>query len=169
MSEMITGRVIKYGDNIDTDGIIPARHCTRFDPEHLAQHCMEDLDHDFLNKRRPGDIIVGGSNFGCGSSREVAPLAIKSALISCVIARSFARIFYRNAINIGLPILECPEASDQIWEGDRIEVNLGTGVIRNRTRPEIFQAIPFPEVIQQIIASGGLVDFVRMRLRKKST
>jgi 3-isopropylmalate/(R)-2-methylmalate dehydratase small subunit len=169
MSKGITGRIIKYGDNIDTDRIIPARHCTRFEPEHLAQHCMEDLDRDFLKKRRPGDILVAGSNFGCGSSREVAPLAIKSALISCIIARSFARIFYRNAINIGLPILECPEASDKLREGDQIEVDLGTGLIRNRNRPEVYQATPFPEVIQQIIASGGLVDFVRMRLRKKST
>ena len=167
MIEIIRGHVIKYGDNVDTDVIIPARHCTQFDPEHLAQHCMEDLDQDFLKKRRPGDIIVAGNNFGCGSSREVAPLAIKSALISCVVARSFARIFYRNAINIGLPILECPEASDRLQEGDEIEVDPATGAIRNLTRRETFQAAPFPDVIQQIIASGGLEEFVRRRLSKK--
>lgn len=167
MSEILRGHVIKYGDNIDTDVIIPARHCTRFDPEHLAQHCMEDLDQDFLKKRRPGDIIVAGNNFGCGSSREVAPLAIKSALISCIIARSFARIFYRNAINIGLPILECPEASDHLQEGDQVEVDPATGLIRNLTRPETFQATPFPEVIQQIIEAGSIVEFVRKRLDKK--
>ena len=165
MSENIRGHVIKYGDNIDTDVIIPARHCTRFDPEHLAQHCMEDLDKDFLKKRRPGDIIVGGNNFGCGSSRELAPLAIKSALISCIIAGSFARIFYRNAINIGLPILECPEASSCLEEGDFVEVILATGVIRNLTRAETFRATPFPEAIQQIIKSGGIVNFVKSRMK----
>jgi 3-isopropylmalate/(R)-2-methylmalate dehydratase small subunit len=167
VSDNIRGYVIKYGDNIDTDVIIPARHCTRFDPDHLAQHCMEDLDADFLRKRNPGDIIVAGNNFGCGSSREVAPLAIKSALISCIIARSFARIFYRNAINVGLPILECAEASDCSKEGDHIEVDPITGIIRNLTRQEMFRAAPFPEVIQQIIKAGGLVEFARQRLREK--
>ena len=167
MREILRGHVIKYGDNIDTDVIIPARHCTRFDPEHLAQHCMEDLDQDFLKKRKSGDIIVAGNNFGCGSSREVAPLAIKSSLISCVIARSFARIFYRNAINIGLPILECPEASDHLQEGDHIEVIPAKGVIRDLTREEVFHATPFPDVIQRIIESGGIVEFVRRRLSEK--
>ncbi len=167
MGNMIRGKVIKYGDNIDTDVIIPGRHCTRFEPEHLAQHCMEDLDPDFLTKRNPGDIIVAGNNFGCGSSREVAPLAIKSALISCIVARSFARIFYRNAINIGLPIFECPEASAHLQEGDQIEVDLTSGLIRNLTTQETFGATPFPEMIQQVIELGGIVEFVRRRLREK--
>jgi 3-isopropylmalate/(R)-2-methylmalate dehydratase small subunit len=168
MKDTVRGHVIKYGDDIDTDVIIPARHCTRFDPDHLAEHCMEDLDGDFLKKRKPGDIIVAGNNFGCGSSREVAPLAIKSASISCIIARSFARIFYRNAINIGLPILECCEASNHLQEGDHVEVNLSSGLIRNLTRPETFQANAFPEAIQQIMEMGGIVEFVRKRLKAKS-
>ena len=164
---MIRGNVIKYGDNVDTDVIIPARYLTRSDPEHLAKHCMEDLDPDFLKKRRPGDIIVAGNNFGCGSSREDAPLAIKSAGISCIIARSFARIFYRNAINIGLTILECPEASDHLREGDRIEIDPATGLIKNLSRSETFRAMPFPRVVQQIIEEGGLVEFVSKRLKGK--
>jgi 3-isopropylmalate/(R)-2-methylmalate dehydratase small subunit len=164
---MIRGNVIKYGDNVDTDVIIPARHLTRSDPEHLAQHCMEDLDPDFLKKRKPGDIIVAGNNFGCGSSREDAPLAIKAAGISCVIGRSFARIFYRNAINIGLTILECPEASNGLREGDRIEVDPAAGLIKNLSRSETYRAAPFPPVVQQIIEEGGLVEFVRRRLREK--
>ena len=164
---MIQGNVIKYGDNVDTDVIIPARHLTRSDPEHLALHCMEDLDPDFLKKRQPGDIIVAGNNFGCGSSREDAPLAIKSAEISCVIARSFARIFYRNAINIGLTILESPEAADNLREGDRIEVAPETGLITNLTRPEHYKAAPFSSVVQEIIDDGGLVPFVRKRLNVK--
>lgn len=162
---MIQGNVIKYGDNIDTDVIIPARYLTRSDPEHLARHCMADLDPDFLKKRKPGDIIVAGNNFGCGSSREDAPLAIKSAGISCIIARSFARIFYRNAINIGLTILECPEASDNLREGDLIEIDPSTGLIKNLSRKETFRAAPFPPVIQEIIKGGGLVEFVRNRLK----
>ena len=162
------GNVIKYGDNIDTDVIIPARHLTRSDPEHLALHCMEDLDPDFLKKRKPGDIIVAGNNFGCGSSREDAPLAIKSAGISCVIARSFARIFYRNAINIGLTILESQEAVDALKEGDRVEVDPAAGLITNLSRSESYRAMPFPLVIQQIIDEGGLVSFVRKRLREKA-
>jgi 3-isopropylmalate/(R)-2-methylmalate dehydratase small subunit len=164
---MMRGSVIKYGDNIDTDVIIPARHLTRSDPEHLAEHCMEDLDPDFLKKRKPGDIIVAGNNFGCGSSREDAPLAIKSAGISCVIARSFARIFYRNAINIGLTILESPEAADAIREGDEVEVDPAAGLVRNLSRPETYRAAPFPAVIQQIIDEGGLIQFVSRRLEKK--
>jgi 3-isopropylmalate/(R)-2-methylmalate dehydratase small subunit len=164
---MMRGNVIKYGDNVDTDVIIPARYLTRSDPEHLALHCMEDLDPDFLKKRKPGDIIVGGNNFGCGSSREDAPLAIKSAAISCIIARSFARIFYRNAINIGLTILECPEASDNLKGGDLVEVDPGTGLIRNLSRLETYRASPFPAVVQQIIEEGGLVEFVSRRLRDR--
>lgn len=164
---MITGSVIKYGNNVDTDVIIPARYLTRFDPEHLAKHCMEDLDPDFLKKRKPGDIIVAGNNFGCGSSREVAPVAIKSAEISCIIARSFARIFYRNAINIGLPILECPEAVDRAKEMDRLEVDPKAGIIRNLDREETYQAAPFSSVIREIIAVGGLVNFVRRRLQEE--
>ena len=164
---MIQGNVIKYGDNIDTDVIIPARHLTRSDPEHLARHCMEDLDPDFLKKRTPGDIMVAGNNFGCGSSREDAPLAIKSAEISCVIARSFARIFYRNAINIGLMIFESPEASDNLKEGDRVEVDPSTGIIKNLSRPETYQAAPFSTVVQQIIDDGGIVGFVKRRLKEK--
>jgi 3-isopropylmalate/(R)-2-methylmalate dehydratase small subunit len=164
---MIIGNVIKYGDNVDTDVIIPARYLTRSDPEHLARHCMEDLDPDFLKKRKPGDIIVAGNNFGCGSSREDAPLAIKSAEILCVIAASFARIFYRNAINIGLTILESPEASSRLREGDRIEVDPAAGLIKNLSRPETYKAAPFPPVIQQIIREGGLVEFVKRRLGEK--
>jgi len=164
---MIRGKVIKYGDNIDTDVIIPARYLTRPDPEHLAKHCMEDLDPNFLKKRSPGDIIVAGNNFGCGSAREDAPLAIKSAEISCVIARSFARIFYRNAINIGLTILESPEAADSLMEGDQIEVDPTTGLIKNLSRSEVYRAAPFPPVIQQIIEKGGLIEFVKKRLREK--
>jgi 3-isopropylmalate/(R)-2-methylmalate dehydratase small subunit len=161
---MIRGNAIKYGDNIDTDVIIPARYLTRFDPPHLAKHCMEDLDPDFLKKIKPGDIIVAGSNFGCGSSREVAPLAIKSAAISCVIARSFARIFYRNAINIGLMIFESEEASEHIIEGDEIEVDPEAGLIKNISRGEIYRVMPFPPEIKKIIEKGGLIEFVRGRL-----
>jgi 3-isopropylmalate/(R)-2-methylmalate dehydratase small subunit len=163
---MIRGSIIKYGDNIDTDVIIPARHLTRSDPEHLALHCMEDLDPDFLKKRKRGDIIVAGNNFGCGSSREDAPLAIKSAGISCVIARSFARIFYRNAINIGLTILESQEAVDGLRHGDRVEIDPAAGLITNLTLSETYRAVPFPPVIQQIIDEGGLVQFVKKRLAK---
>jgi 3-isopropylmalate/(R)-2-methylmalate dehydratase small subunit len=161
------GSVIKYGDNIDTDVIIPARHLTLSDPEHLAAHCMEGLDPDFLKKRKPGDIIVAGNNFGCGSSREDAPVAIKSAGISCIIARSFARIFYRNAINIGLTILESPEAVDALKEGDEVEVDPAAGSIRNLSRSETYRAAPFPPVIQKIIGDGGLIQFVRRRLSEK--
>jgi 3-isopropylmalate/(R)-2-methylmalate dehydratase small subunit len=164
---MMRGSVIKYGDNIDTDVIIPARHLTLSDPEHLAAHCMEGLDSDFLKKRKPGDVMVAGNNFGCGSSREDAPVAIKSAGISCIIARSFARIFYRNAINIGLTILESPEAVDALREGDQVEVDPAAGIIRNLTRSETYRAAPFPPVIQKIIDDGGLIPFVRRRLGEK--
>jgi 3-isopropylmalate/(R)-2-methylmalate dehydratase small subunit len=164
---MIQGNVIKYGDNIDTDVIIPARHLTRSDPEHLARHCMEDLDPDFPKKRKPGDIIVAGNNFGCGSSREDAPMAIKSSEITCVIARSFARIFYRNAINIGLMIFESPEAAGSLKDGDRVEVDPATGIIKNLSRPATYQAAPFSSVVQQIIDDGGIVRFVKRRLEEK--
>ncbi len=163
-SKVLRGRVIKYGDDVNTDVIIPARYCTSFRAEELAQHCMEDLDSDFLKKRQPGDVIVAGNNFGCGSSRENAPLAIKGAQISCVIAKSFARIFYRNSINIGLPILESPEAAEAVAEGHEVEVDLDAGRIRNLSTGASFTAQPFPPGIQAIMAAGGMVGFVRDRL-----
>ena len=147
----------KYGDNVDTDVIIPARYLNTADPKELAAHCMEDIDKAFRQKAKPGDLIVGGLNFGCGSSREHAPMAIKASGVSCVIAKTFARIFYRNAINIGLPILECPEASENIQDGDEIAVDFDTGVIQNLTRKEEYQAEPFPDFIKEIIQKGGLL------------
>lgn len=147
----------KYGDNVDTDVIIPARYLNTADPKELAAHCMEDIDEEFRQKSKPGDLIVGGLNFGCGSSREHAPMAIKASGVSCVIAKTFARIFYRNAINIGLPILECPEASESIRDGDEIAVDFDTGVIQNLTRKEEYQAEPFPDFIKEIIQKGGLL------------
>ncbi len=155
------GFVHKYPDNVDTDVIIPARYLNTPDAKELAAHCMEDIDPDFIKKVRPGDIIVGGFNFGCGSSREHAPLAIKTAGVSCVIAKTFARIFYRNSINIGLPILECEAASDGIDAGDEVEINFDTGVITNRTKNETYQAEPFPEFIQNIIRAGGLMNSLK--------
>jgi len=152
------GTVFKYGDNIDTDVIIPARYLNIADRKELAEHCMEDIDTEFIKKVRAGDIMVGGENFGCGSSREHAPMVIKESGIDCVIAKTFARIFYRNAINIGLPILECPEASEGIAAGDRVSVDFETGVITNETTGQSFQAQPFPEFIQEIMAAGGLVN-----------
>ena len=151
------GSVFKYGDNIDTDVIIPARYLNTQNARELADHCMEDIDKTFITRVQDGDIMVGGENFGCGSSREHAPLAIKTAGIACVIAASFARIFYRNAINIGLPILECPAASAAIREGDTVSVNFDTGVITDEATGETFQAEPFPPFIQKIIRSGGLM------------
>ena len=151
------GPVFKYGDNIDTDVIIPARYLNTPNAKELAAHCMEDIDKDFVNKVHEGDLMVGGWNFGCGSSREHAPLAIKTAGISVVIAKSFARIFYRNAINIGLPIMECPEAADAIAAGDEVSVNFDTGLITDQTTGKTFQAEPFPPFIQKIIADGGLM------------
>ena len=151
------GPVFKYGDNIDTDVIIPARYLNTPNAKELAAHCMEDIDKDFVNKVHEGDLMVGGWNFGCGSSREHAPVAIKASGISCVIAKSFARIFYRNAINIGLPILECPAASEAINEGDTVSINFDTGVITDETTGQTFQAAPFPPFIQKIIADGGLM------------
>ena len=154
------GRVHKYGNNVDTDVIIPARHLNTQDHKELASHCMEDIDKEFVNKVQQGDIMVAGDNFGCGSSREHAPIAIKASGIDCVIANTFARIFYRNSINIGLPIMECPEASEKIEEGDEVEVDFDSGVIRNLTKGEEYQAHPFPESIQKIIRAGGLLNSI---------
>lgn len=155
------GRVFRYGDNVDTDVIIPARYLNTSDPKELAMHCMEDIDATFIQKVQEGDIIVADKNFGCGSSREHAPIAIKAAGVSCVIARTFARIFYRNAINIGLPILECEAAADGIKQGDEVEVNFDTGVITNKTKGETYQGEPFPEFMQDIIKKGGLVNKIK--------
>ena len=156
-----SGKAIKYGDNVDTDVIIPARYLNTIDKRELASHCMEDIDKDFVNKVECGDIMIAGSNFGCGSSREHAPIAIKESGISLVIAKSFARIFYRNSINIGLAILECPEASENIKDGDKIEADLDNGIVYNRTTGESFKTNPFPEFIQKIISAGGLVESIR--------
>ncbi|SHF30171.1 3-isopropylmalate/(R)-2-methylmalate dehydratase small subunit [Caldanaerobius fijiensis DSM 17918] len=163
---MIKGNAIKYGDNVDTDVIIPARYLNTSEPSELARHCMEDLDATFKDRVKPGDIIVAGKNFGCGSSREHAPIAIKASGISCVIARTFARIFYRNAINIGLPILECPEAVDGIDDGDVVSVDFNTGVIYNETKNLTFHAAPFPEFIQEIIKHDGLINYVKAQVNK---
>ncbi|MBQ7794900.1 MAG: 3-isopropylmalate dehydratase small subunit [Clostridia bacterium] len=155
------GPVIKYGDNIDTDVIIPARYLSTSVPEELAKHCMEDIDTTFAGRVNKGDIMVGGANFGCGSSREHAPIAIKASGISCVIAKDFARIFFRNAINIGLPILECPEASADIDEGNEVEIDFDTGVITNVTKGKSYQAAAFPPFMQEIIAAGGLISKIK--------
>lgn len=156
-----TGKAIKYGDNVDTDVIIPARYLNTSDKKELASHCMEDIDKDFTSKVRPGDIMVAGNNFGCGSSREHAPIAIKESGICLVIAKSFARIFYRNSINIGLAILECPEAAEAIEDGHILEADLDMGVIYDKTTNKQFATKPFPEFIQKIITNGGLVESVR--------
>ena len=155
------GKVLKYGDNVDTDVIIPARYLNTIDKKELASHCMEDIDKEFVNKVRAGDIMVAGYNFGCGSSREHAPIAIKESGISLVIAKSFARIFYRNSINIGLAILECPEAADAIEEGHEVEADLDAGMIYDRTAGKQYKTQPFPAFIQQIITNGGLVESIR--------
>lgn len=160
-----TGKVYKFGNDIDTDAIIPARYLNTFDPVELAKHCMEDADPQFPDKVQNGDIIVAEKNFGCGSSREHAPIAIKAAGVSCVVAKSFARIFYRNSINIGLPILECPEAIDAINEGDQLEVELESGKITNLRTGDVFQAVPFPAFMQQIIDKGGLIEYVRDKVK----
>ena len=162
---ILKGNAFKYGDNVDTDVIIPARYLNTSDPDELASHCMEDIDADFVKKVKPGDMIVARDNFGCGSSREHAPLAIKTAGVSCVIARTFARIFYRNAINIGLPILECPEAADAISAGDEVEVDTATGAIKDLTTGRSFQARPFPEFMQNLITSGGLIAYARAKVQ----
>ena len=155
------GIVHKYGDNIDTDVIIPARHLNTQDHKELASHCMEDIDTSFITRVKPGDIMVGGYNFGCGSSREHAPIAIKASGISCVIAKTFARIFYRNSINIGLPILECEAASDRIDAGDEVEIDFDTGVITNLTKNETYQAQAFPPFIHNIIHANGYLNSVK--------
>ena len=157
------GHDFKYPDNVDPDVIIPARYLNTQDPKELASHCMEDIDKSFVARVQPGDVMVGGWNFGCGSSREHAPLCIKTSGISVVIAKSFARIFYRNSINIGLPILECPAAADAIAAGDLVSVDFDTGVITDETTGATFQAEPFPPFIQEIIAAGGLMNSIRAR------
>lgn len=154
------GTVHKYGDNVDTDAIIPARYLNTASHSELAAHCMEDIDKDFVKKVQPGDIVVAEKNFGCGSSREHAPIALKAAGVSCAIAASFARIFYRNSINIGFPILECPEAAQAIQNGDEVAVDFDTGVIENLTSGKSYQAQPFPDFIKNIIASGGLLNSI---------
>lgn len=155
------GRVFKYGDNVDTDVIIPARYLNTSDPKELATHCMEDIDKEFTKKVQKGDIIVANKNFGCGSSREHAPIAIRESGVSCVIASTFARIFYRNAINIGLPILECDEAVKSIDAGDELEIDFTTGIIKNVTKNQEYQGEPFPEFMQNIINCGGLVNYIK--------
>ncbi len=157
------GKVFKFGDNVDTDVIIPARYLNSSDPKELAQHCMEDIDADFVKKVSLGDLIVATKNFGCGSSREHAPLAIKAAGVSCVIAETFARIFYRNAINIGLPIIECPEAAKDIADGDEVEVDFDSGRITNKTKGTTYQGQAFPPFMQKIIDCGGLVNYINQK------
>jgi len=158
------GKVFKYGNNVDTDVIIPARYLNTSDPAELAKHCMEDIDTDFADSVQENDIIVANNNFGCGSSREHAPIAIKASGVSCVIASTYARIFYRNAFNTGLPILECDEAAEKIQSGDEVEVNFKTGEIHNITKNEKYNAQPFPEFIQKIIDNDGLVNYVKNNL-----
>jgi len=166
---MIRGKVHKYGDNIDTDVIIPARYCTAFTENELAPHCLEDLDAEFVKKVRRGDIIIAGRNFGCGSSRENAPIAIKGAGVSCVIAKSFARIFYRNSINIGLPILESEQAVNDAQTGDELEIDLSNGSINNLTKSKSYQVAPFPEIIQEIIGIGGMVKFAKKKIEERQS
>lgn len=155
-----SGSVFKYGDNVDTDVIIPARYLNSSDPAELAKYCMEDIDKEFIHKVKSGDIIVANKNFGCGSSREHAPIAIKAAGVSCVIAETFARIFYRNSINIGLPIIECPKASQEIEAGDQVEIDFDTGMIYNKTKGTSYQGQAFPEFMQKLIEAGGLVNYI---------
>jgi len=164
----LKGKVYKYGANVNTDVIIPARYLNVSDPDELAQHCMEDIDEDFVKNVKPGDIIMATTNFGCGSSREHAPLAIKAVGVSCVIAASFARIFFRNAINIGLPLLECPEAVDNTASGDVLEVDLSSGEIKNVTRNMEFTAEPYPEFMAELIAAGGLIEYTKQRLARRT-
>jgi len=166
---MLKGKVHKYGANVDTDAIIPARYLNVSEPAELAQHCLEDIDQDFVKKVQPGDIIMATTNFGCGSSREHAPLAIKAAGVSCVIAKSFARIFFRNAINTGLPLLECEAAVDKTNDGALLEVALATGRIRNLTSGEEFTAKPYPDFMAQLISAGGLIEYTKKRLMSRRT
>ena len=165
----LVGRVWKHGDNVDTDAIIPARYLNVSTPQELAHHCLEDIDPTFADAVRPGDLIVAGENFGCGSSREHAPLAIKGAGVGCVVARSFARIFYRNAINVGLPVLECPAAVDETEQGHKLEIVLGTGQVRNLTTGRVYQADPYPPFLMKIIDAGGLVPYTQRRIRDRET
>lgn len=163
----VQSTVIRYGDHVDTDVIIPARYLNIADKKELATHCMEDIDTNFVKVVKDGDVMVGGYNFGCGSSREHAPMVIKESGISCVIAKTFARIFYRNAINIGLAILECPEASEKIDSGDEVAIDFDTGVITNLTKGETYQANPFPDFIKKIIQAGGLMADIKNRQEAK--
>ena len=163
----MTGTVIKYGDNVDTDVIIPARYLNTSDHKELASHCMEDLDTTFASRVKDGDIMVAGWNFGCGSSREHAPIAIKASGIELVIADSFARIFYRNSIDIGLPIVECPEAAAAIQDGDEVEADMDEGIIRDITRNQTFRAAKFPPFVQEIISAGGIKEFVREKIHRE--
>lgn len=162
----VSGRVFKYGDNINTDVIIPARYLSITDPAELATHCMEDIDTDFVQKVQPGDIVVAGANFGCGSSREHAPMVLKQCGVSCIIASSFARIFYRNAINIGLPILECAEAAKALAAGDQVEVDFDNGDIHNITTSRSYLAKPFPDFIKNVFAAGGLLASLKQRAKR---
>ena len=161
---ILEGNAHKYGRDVDTDVIIPARYLNTSDPAELGSHCMEDIDADFVRRVQPGDIIVAGQNFGCGSSREHAPIAIKAAGVSCVVAASFARIFYRNAINTGLPIVVCPEAAEATRAGDRLRVDLGAGTVENLTQGKTFPAGPFPPFMQDLIARGGLMEYVKTQV-----
>ena len=163
---MLKGKVHKYGANIDTDAIIPARYLSLSDPAELAKHCMEDMDKDFVGRVQPGDIIVAATNFGCGSSREHAPLAIRAAGISCIIAKSFARIFFRNAINIGLPLLECEEAVANTEAGDILEVDLARGEIKNLTRSLVFTSKTYPDFMAELVSTGGLIEHTKKRLAR---
>lgn len=165
---MYTGKVYKYGDNVDTDVIIPARYLNAPSPDELAKHCMEDIDASFAGKVKPGDIIVGGANFGCGSSREHAPISIRACGVRCVIAASFARIFYRNSINIGFPILECPEAAAAIQNGDTVSVDFDSGLIRDETTGAEFRATALPPFIGRIVEDGGLLPYLKARLEKEA-
>ncbi len=164
---MLKGKVHKYGANVDTDAIMPARYLSLSDPAELAKHCMEDIDREFVNRVKPGDIIIATTNFGCGSSREHAPLAIKAAGISCVIAKSFARIFFRNAINIGLPLLECDDAVAQTEAGDILEIDLSSGQIKNLTNGITFTAKPYPDFMAELISVGGLIEHTKKRLASR--
>lgn len=164
----IKGAIYKFGNDVDTDQIIPARYLNTTDPAELAAHCMEDADPEFARVVQPGSVMVAGKNFGCGSSREHAPIAIKAAGVSCIIAATFARIFYRNAVNIGLPILECPEAASALQEGDTVEIDLNKGLIMNLTRPGEYQTTPFPSFMQKIIEQGGLINYVQERMKERA-
>jgi 3-isopropylmalate/(R)-2-methylmalate dehydratase small subunit len=164
---MLKGKVHKYGANVDTDAIIPARYLNVSEPAELAKHCMEDIDQDFVKRVKAGDIMMATTNFGCGSSREHAPIAIKAAGISCIIAKSFARIFFRNAINIGLPLLECDPAVDETEAGDNLEVDLSNGRIKNLTKGAEFEAKAYPDFMAELIAAGGLVEYTKSRLESR--